>query len=161
MILSPDIFGGEIAKNWIDTFQLSPSQHRRIPATKQALARFAKPAVGGLIGRDASGVHEAPLLQTLAKAGGSYLRVNPRLAREFARATGRLAKTDRLDAQIPARMGRSATRPLPRRVHCLTLRSQTAPHPQCDPARPIRIPKIQHMTDSRYPSILIVALAGS
>ena len=69
MILSSDIFGSDIAKNWIDTFQLSPSQHRRIPATKQALARFAKPAAGGLIGRDASGGHQAPLLQTLAKAG--------------------------------------------------------------------------------------------
>ena len=103
MTLSQDIIGGDIAKDWIDTFKLSPLQHRRIPATKQALARFAKPAAGGLIGRDASGGHEAPLLQTLAKAGVSCVRVNPRHPREFARATGRLAKTDRLDAQIPAR----------------------------------------------------------
>ncbi|MEM7243473.1 MAG: IS110 family transposase, partial [Pseudomonadota bacterium] len=32
-------------------------------------------------------------------------RVNPRQAREFARATGRLAKTDKVDAEILANMG--------------------------------------------------------
>ena len=103
MTLPQDIIGGDIAKDWIDTFQLSISQHRRIPATKRALTLFAKPAAGGLIGLDASGGHQAPLLQTLAKAGVSCVRVNPRHPREFARATGCLAKTDRLDAQIIAR----------------------------------------------------------
>ena len=42
--------------------------------------------------------------------------VNPRQAREFARATGRLAKTDRIDASILARFAeaiRPAPKPLP------------------------------------------------
>ncbi len=107
MTLPQDIIGGDIAKDWLDTFQLSPLQHRRIPATKQALARFSKTAAGGLIGPEASGGHQAPLLRTLAKAGGSCVRVNPRHPREFASATGRRAKTDRLDAQTLARMGRT------------------------------------------------------
>ncbi len=34
-------------------------------------------------------------------------RQPPALAREFARATGQLAKTDRVDAQMLARMGRA------------------------------------------------------
>lgn len=45
-----------------------------------------------------------------------FSRVNPRQAREFARATGTLAKTDRVDARAVARMGASldlpATTPL-------------------------------------------------
>jgi transposase len=40
--------------------------------------------------------------------------VNPRQAREFARASGRLAKTDRVDAEVLARMGRALElRPTP------------------------------------------------
>ncbi len=39
--------------------------------------------------------------------------VNPRQVRDFARATGRLAKTDRLDAQVLAHFGQ-AVRPTPR-----------------------------------------------
>src|SRR5580704_6999936 len=41
----------------------------------------------------------------LAKAGLPLVKVNPRQARRFAEATGKLAKTDRLDAALLARMG--------------------------------------------------------
>ena len=34
-----------------------------------------------------------------------FVKVNPRRARRFAEATGKLAKTDRLDAALLARMG--------------------------------------------------------
>lgn len=57
---------------------------------------------------------ERPLVEALAKAGVACARVNPRQAREFARATGRLAKTDKVDARILAEMGRAlALRPTP------------------------------------------------
>ena len=39
------------------------------------------------------------------RAGVPFVKVNPRQARRFAEATGKLAKTDRLDAAILARMG--------------------------------------------------------
>ncbi len=51
-------------------------------------------AIGGL---------EAPVAGALASAGIAVAVVNPRQVRELARATGRLAKTDRLDAQVLAR----------------------------------------------------------
>ena len=41
----------------------------------------------------------------LGIAGVPFVKVNPRQARRFAEATGKLAKTDRLDAAILARMG--------------------------------------------------------
>jgi len=41
-------------------------------------------------------------------------RVNPRQAREFARATGVLAKTDRVDARVLAQMGAALDLPVTR-----------------------------------------------
>ena len=41
----------------------------------------------------------------IAEAGVPFAKVNPRQARQFAEATRRLARTDRLDAAMLARMG--------------------------------------------------------
>jgi transposase len=53
---------------------------------------------------------EMPVASALAAAGIAVAIVNPRQVRDFARATGRLAKTDRLDAEVLARFG-EAVRP--------------------------------------------------
>jgi transposase len=106
-MIAQDIIGVDIAKDWIDTFTLSTLKHARIATTKQALARFSKAAKDALIVLEASGGYERPVTEALTKAGVDYARVNPRQAREFARATGRLAKTDRVDATVLARMGRA------------------------------------------------------
>ena len=109
MTLPQDIIGVDIAKGWIDTFTLSSRKHERIVTTKQALARFAKACAGTLVVCEASGGYERPLTEALAKAQVDCARVNPRQAREFARSCGRLAKTDRVDAEVLARMGRALT----------------------------------------------------
>ena len=49
---------------------------------------------------EATGGWESALVGVLAHAGLPVVIVNPRQVREFARATGRLAKTDELDARI-------------------------------------------------------------
>ncbi len=54
---------------------------------------------------EASGGYERPLIEALVIRDIAYSRVNPRQAREFARATGRLAKTDRVDARMLCQMG--------------------------------------------------------
>ena len=51
---------------------------------------------------EASGGLELPLVTTLATADLPVVVVNPRQVRDFARATGKLAKTDALDAAILA-----------------------------------------------------------
>jgi transposase len=59
---------------------------------------------------------EVRLAAALAAAGLPVAVVNPRQVRAFARATGRLAKTDRLDAAAIARFAeavRPPVRPLP------------------------------------------------
>jgi transposase len=64
---------------------------------------------------EATGGFERPVAAALAAAGLPIAVVNPRQAREFARATGRLAKTDRIDAHLLARFAQ-AVRPAPRPV---------------------------------------------
>jgi transposase len=115
MTLPQDIIGVDIAKGWIDTFTLSTRKHERITVTKPALARFAGTAAGTLVVFEASGGYERPLTGALARAGVTFARANPRQAREYARATGRLAKTDRVDAEVLARMGRALELPPPLR----------------------------------------------
>lgn len=54
---------------------------------------------------EATGPFHRQLESHLAKAGIPFSRINPRHARKFAEATGKLAKTDRVDAVMLARMG--------------------------------------------------------
>ena len=59
---------------------------------------------------------EMPLTAALGAAGMPVAVVNPRQVRDFAKATGTLAKTDRLDAQVLAHFAhgvRPDPRPLP------------------------------------------------
>jgi transposase len=53
---------------------------------------------------EATGGYEEPVLEACAEAGLWVTRINPRQARDFARATGQLAKTDGLDARMLAEM---------------------------------------------------------
>jgi transposase len=65
---------------------------------------------------EATGGYELPLLAALSSVGLPVVVVNPRQVRDFARATGRLAKTDALDAQVLAQFAaaiRPRLRPLP------------------------------------------------
>lgn len=55
---------------------------------------------------EATGGYEEPLLEACSDAGLWVARVNPRQARDFARATGELAKTDAIDARLLALMAR-------------------------------------------------------
>ncbi len=69
-----------------------------------------------LVVLEASGGYEHPLTAALAGAGLPTAVVNPRQARDFAKATGKLAKTDALDAQALAHFAEAvkpAARPVP------------------------------------------------
>jgi transposase len=83
------------------------------------VARFAnnRVGIGKLVKRlqvvgaerivvEATGGYEEPLLEACCDVGLWISRVNPRQARDFARATGELAKTDAIDARLLALMAR-------------------------------------------------------
>lgn len=68
---------------------------------------------------EATGSYARELERRLEKSAVPFARVNPRHARRFAEATGRLAKTDRVDAMMLARFG-AVMEP-----ECRPLRSET------------------------------------
>lgn len=94
------------------------------PSGDMLTVRHDESGIAGLITRlqawqptavvlEATGDLECTVVSALAAAGLPVHVVNPRQVREFARATGRLAKTDALDAQILAQFG-EVLRPAPR-----------------------------------------------
>ena len=60
---------------------------------------------------EATGGLEIAVTAAMASAGLPVAVVNPRQVREFARAIGRLAKTDSLDAQVLAHFGEAVKPP--------------------------------------------------
>jgi len=72
-----------------------------------------------LIVLEATGGVERAVTRALASAEFPVVVINPRQVRDFAKATGQLAKTDTIDAAVLARFGeavRPALRPLPDEV---------------------------------------------
>lgn len=112
MTMPVEFLGVDVAKDWIDVFDPRSGTHSRHEMIPTALRAFARAARGTRVIFEASGRYDRPLADALARAGIPYSRVNPRAARDFARASGRLAKTDRVDARVLAQMG-AALRPPP------------------------------------------------
>jgi len=52
-----------------------------------------------------TGPYHGTVERAVGASGVAFIKVNPRQARRFAEATGKLARTDRLDAAILACMG--------------------------------------------------------
>ena len=71
--------------------------------------RTAEPAA---VLMEATGGLEVPLVSALAAAALPVVVVNPRQVRDFTRATGRLAETDALDAQVLAHFAEAVRPPV-------------------------------------------------
>ena len=94
-----------------EAWQLS-NDERAFGDLVERLRQF-KPA---LIVLEATGGIHLPVVAALAAAKLPVVAINPRQARDFAKATGKLAKTDRIDAQVLAHFAdavRPEVRPLP------------------------------------------------
>jgi len=102
-----DTIGIDISKPMLDVFRLATGEHRQFSNDKPGCTRLIR-WIGNEPVRivfEPTGPYHRLLEQTLTKAGIAAVKVNPRYARRFAEATGELAKTDRIDAAILARMG--------------------------------------------------------
>ncbi len=82
------------------------------PAGHAALVARLKPLNVALIVLEATGGLELPAAAALAAAGLRVAVVNPRQVRDFARATGQLAKSDALDAAVLAHFGAAVKPPV-------------------------------------------------
>jgi transposase len=81
------------------------------PALGAVVARIAAHAPA-LVVVEATGGWEAPLHAALSEAGLRVAVLNPRQVRDFARAQGRLAKTDTLDARVLAQFAAQVQPPV-------------------------------------------------
>ena len=71
----------------------------------RAIARWFRDRRPDRVILEATGRYHRALLQSLHAKGFGVCVVNPRQSRDFARASGRLAKTDRVDARVLAAFG--------------------------------------------------------
>ena len=100
--------GIDVSKDRLDAFRLSDGQRLQVTNDKAGHRTLL-----GWIGRgdpplvvfEATGPYHRQLEARLGAGSVPFAKVNPRQARRFAEATGRLAKTDRIDAAMLARMG--------------------------------------------------------
>ena len=100
--------GVDISKDHLDAHRMSDSASHRFANDENGHRAFLKwlgEETGARIVYEPTGPYHRAFERRLAEAGLALVKVNPRQARRFAEATGRLAKTDRLDAAMLARMG--------------------------------------------------------
>lgn len=116
----PAVFVGiDVAQATLDVALLPSGETWQVandePGIRALLTRL-QPHAPTLIVLEATGGYERATVAALATAGLPVVVANPRQVRDFARATGQLAKTDTLDALILALFAdrvRPAVRPLP------------------------------------------------
>jgi transposase len=103
-----DTIGIDISKDTLDSYWLSKRKHKQFANSKtglRALIRWVREAEVSLTVYEATGVYHRLLETSLAAHDLPFARVNPRQARRFAEGAGTLAKTDRVEAAMLARMG--------------------------------------------------------
>ena len=111
--------GIDVAKASLDLQTHPASQAEQFEnslAGIRAIRRRLRRDRTALIVVEATGGYETALVAELAAAGLPVVVINPRQARDYARALGLLAKTDKIDAGVLARFGhdvRPPIRPLP------------------------------------------------
>lgn len=111
--------GIDVAKDTLDVALSSTGEVWHLAHNEEVIGQIVarlQPLRPLLVVLEATGGLDMPLTAALASAGLPMAVVNPRQVRDFARATGKLAKTDRLDARILALFAervRPTPRPLP------------------------------------------------
>lgn len=100
------VVGIDVSKDWLDVAMGSESLRFGNEAEGIAeLTRRVRTAGVQLVVMEATGGYETQAATAIAGAGLRLAVVNPRQVRDFAKATGRLAKNDRIDARVIAAFG--------------------------------------------------------
>ena len=86
-----------VADGAVEHFANEPSDH-------EAIIKRLRHGQVALVVLEASGGYEFALACALQAAGVALALINPRQARDFAKAMGQLAKTDAIDARVLAQL---------------------------------------------------------
>jgi len=115
--------GIDVAKAHVDVYDSSTEQHVRLANNRADIRKCVKQMRScqpQLIVMESTGGYEQDLAVALTEASLPVAVVNPRQVRDFGRAVGRLAKTDRIDAKLLAQYAGTVKPPrrrLPDRRH--------------------------------------------
>jgi len=97
--------GIDVSQQRLDWCVRPLNLHGSVDADEPGLANLVDRIAawsGALVVLEATGGLERPIVAALAEKGAAVAVVNPRQVRDFARALGQLAKTDRIDAAVLA-----------------------------------------------------------
>ena len=103
-----------VAKTGLDVAVCPTDERCKIPSDEAGVRQLVsclKTLGPAIVLLEASGGLELPLVAALAVEELPVVVVNPRQVRDFARATGRLAKTDALDGRGVGTLRRSGPAP--------------------------------------------------
>ena len=101
--------GIDVSKDRLDVAVLGKTQEKQVCNTQagiKELVQWMLELQPELIVVEATGGYQRAVVEALFRAGLAVAVVNPARVRQFARACGLLAKTDKLDAQVLAEFGR-------------------------------------------------------
>jgi transposase len=109
MIIPLRCVGIDVSKRTLDIFDDAVGRPERIANASQPITeQVARWRCGDVfVVFEATGVYDRELTEVLHHAGIRFARINPARARDFARAGGRLAKTDAIDARMLAAFART------------------------------------------------------
>ncbi len=106
--MNPSTIGVDVSKDGLDAHRLADGASRRFAndeAGCKALIKWLAATPVARVVFEPTGPYHRLLERALDAAGVPIAKVNPRQARRFAEAAGKLVKTDRADAAMLARMG--------------------------------------------------------
>ena len=118
--------GIDISKDSLDVAVHASDKQWRFSNDTAGITKLCRMLVKlgpALVVFEATGGYEMPLYLSLDEANLPVASINPRQIRDFAKSTGKLAKTDALDARVIAHFG-FAIKPTPHPVpdtHCLKM----------------------------------------
>ena len=120
--------GIDVSKETLDVAIRPTDRTWQVPYTEGGIGELVEEVSSlepELVVLEATGGFETLLVSSMVERGLPVVVVNPRQVRDFARATGTLAKTDTIDAQILALFA-ERVRPTPRPLADDTLRELRA-----------------------------------
>jgi transposase len=112
----PQWIGIDVSQAWLDIALRPAGTYWRVsnqPAGWLELVENLKRLSVNLIVLESTGGMERGIVQLLQQQSLSVAVINPKRARDFAKASGQLAKTDRIDAQVLAHFAQ-AIQPVPK-----------------------------------------------
>jgi transposase len=103
-----DYVGIDVCKKHLDVCVRSTGEYFRVENNVDGFKVIQERLAGYspcLLIAESTGGYESDMVRSLQKKGLSVSVINPRQARDFAKAVGRLAKTDKIDAGVLAHFG--------------------------------------------------------